>query len=231
MEVFMKLLFVVMLLITVLSGCSTNVKKEEVAMNQPVVTEVTEQEGSDDERYMPQFLYEISTDPIDYMRELNGSIEEVEENVFMIPLDLTSREFINFNTYSKITTVQGTNREFYSLVFDFKNLTLTTDKCIYTYGEGINNKEYCSNFNFLMDETTAKNSFYVFCDNLLFYMNEEYWNNQHRFLTQNHTDAFTDVFTYDVILKYLDSMIEYINENYSLNSSIKNDKYLNEVLK
>ncbi|MEG0238726.1 hypothetical protein, partial [Anaerorhabdus sp.] len=203
----MKLLFVVMLLITVLSGCSKNVKKEEVAMNQPVVTEVSEQDGNDDERYVPQFLYEISTDPIEYM-SVNHSIEEVEENVFMIPIELTSREFINFNTYSKITTVQGSNRKFYSLVFDFKNLPLTTDKCIYTYGQGINNKENCSNFEFLIDDSVAKNSFYTFSSNLLFEMNEEYWNNQHLFLTQDHSKAFMDVFTYDVILKYLDSMTE-----------------------
>ncbi|MEG0077421.1 MAG: membrane lipoprotein lipid attachment site-containing protein [Anaerorhabdus sp.] len=226
----MKRLFVFLLFLTILSGCSPNTS-QEVREIQPVTTLNTKKEVDDKSNDQLNFLYEVTIDPIDYMRISNQSIEEVDDNVFVVPIELTSKDFINFNTYSRITKIQGSNSEYYSLVFDFKNLTLSTDKCVYKYGEGINNEEYCSNFSFLLNDTVANDSFYTFSSNLLFDMSEEYWNNQHLFLNQNHTSKFSDVFTFEVIQKYLDSIIKYIDINYELNSSIKNDKYIDEVLK
>ena len=181
-----------------------------------------------------QFCYEIEADPIEF-RQTHSEIpiEEIQNNVFKGQYEYNSYYYINLNTYSEIRIVEDADKNYYSEILNFKDMSLTVGGCRYDFKKGLNHHEDCEKFWPFEDSHLAYLSAFSRFNEFLRSYNKEYFDNTVKYFmidTSSQTKEYDEIFTQEVMEECLRALTEYIDHNYNLDPSILNDEFSESLI-
>ena len=181
-----------------------------------------------------QFNYNVEIDPIEFRQTHSGIIiEEVQKNVFKGQYEYNYYYYANLNTYSEMRIVEDTNKNYYSEILNFKDMSITIGNCRYDFKAGLNHGEDCEKFWFFENDENAFISTRDRFNEFLRSYNHEYFENSVRYLltdSSSQTKDYYEIFTQEVMEKCLEALVEYIDNNYTLNPSIQNNEFSERLI-
>ncbi|MEG0176275.1 hypothetical protein [Anaerorhabdus sp.] len=220
----MKFLLIMLLLLT---SCSTNVKNnpEKTPIPSPDILEATPTPT-----FEPTHIFDsLNEDPIQYYVNLNkyNWVKEIETNIFLIYKGPDDYEVLNLNEFKLVKYFGDLELGRFLEVFDFKENYLSFNGCTYYYLTNVYDGDNCGN------EKIKKRYGYSTAHSIIHNFLVEYYYEYNEVMLScfdQSTCDFQKSFPTDILVKYLETTVKYIENNYTLQQTNKEDSFYSNIL-